>query len=117
MEIVYSEPQLDEYVKRALDNAADGGRAGTLPPLIIDRILDDAIEIDVDALFDGTELFLGGVISTGALIAGLVANSGVGLLVLFRVNKDMRANFLITLTVFASGAVVGVIFDLLGIVL
>jgi carbamoyl-phosphate synthase large subunit len=61
MEIVYSEPQLDEYVKRALDNAADGGRAGTLPPLLIDRFLDDAIEIDVDALFDGTELFLGGV--------------------------------------------------------
>ena len=61
MEIVYDEPQLDEYVQRALDNAADGGRAGTLPPLLIDRFLDDAIEIDVDALFDGTELFLGGV--------------------------------------------------------
>ncbi|WP_426592029.1 carbamoyl-phosphate synthase large subunit [Cellulomonas sp. McL0617] len=61
MEIVYSESQLDEYVGRALENAADGGRAGTLPPLLIDRFLDDAIEIDVDALFDGTELFLGGV--------------------------------------------------------
>lgn len=61
MEIVYDEPQLNEYVQRALDNAADGGRAGTLPPLLIDRFLDDAIEIDIDALFDGTELFLGGV--------------------------------------------------------
>ncbi|ROS30671.1 carbamoyl-phosphate synthase large subunit [Cellulomonas sp. PhB150] len=61
MEIVYDEPQLAEYVQRALDNAADGGRAGTLPPLLIDRFLDDAIEIDVDALFDGTEMFLGGV--------------------------------------------------------
>jgi carbamoyl-phosphate synthase large subunit len=61
MEIVYDEPQLGEYVQRALDNAADGGRAGTLPPLLIDRFLDDAIEIDVDAIFDGTELFLGGV--------------------------------------------------------
>ncbi|GCE77247.1 carbamoyl-phosphate synthase large subunit [Cellulomonas biazotea] len=61
MEIVYDEHQLTEYVQRALDNAADGGRAGTLPPLLIDRFLDDAIEIDVDALFDGTELFLGGV--------------------------------------------------------
>src|SRR5690606_17322344 len=30
-------------------------------PLLIDRFLDDAIEIDVDALYDGTELFLGGV--------------------------------------------------------
>jgi len=61
MEIVYDEAQLAEYVQRALDNAADGGRAGTLPPLLIDRFLDDAIEIDVDALFDGTEMFLGGV--------------------------------------------------------
>lgn len=61
MEIVYDEHQLAEYVQRALDNAADGGRAGTLPPLLIDRFLDDAIEIDVDALFDGDELFLGGV--------------------------------------------------------
>ncbi len=61
MEIVYDEPQLNEYVQRALENAADGGRAGTLPPLLIDRFLDDAIEIDVDAIFDGTELFLGGV--------------------------------------------------------
>lgn len=61
MEIVYDEQHLTEYVQRALDNLADGGRAGTLPPLLIDRFLDDAIEIDVDALFDGHELFLGGV--------------------------------------------------------
>jgi hypothetical protein len=51
------------------------------------------------------------------MIAGLIANSGVGLLVLFRVNKNFRANLLITLTVFLSGALVGVIFDLLGIIL
>lgn len=61
MEIVYDEAQLTEYVERALENAADGGKAGTLSPLLIDRFLDDAIEIDVDALFDGEELFLGGV--------------------------------------------------------
>ena len=61
MEIVYDEPQLADYVQRALENAADGGRAGTLSPLLIDRFLDDAIEIDVDALFDGEELYLGGV--------------------------------------------------------
>ena len=29
--------------------------------MLIDRFLDDAIEIDVDALYDGTELYLGGV--------------------------------------------------------
>ncbi|GAA1986124.1 carbamoyl-phosphate synthase large subunit [Isoptericola halotolerans] len=66
MEIVYSADQLTGYVERALDAAATAAlvsRApGTLPaPLLIDRFLDDAMEIDVDALFDGTELFLGGV--------------------------------------------------------
>jgi carbamoyl-phosphate synthase large subunit len=59
MEIVYSDEQLTEYVERALAEAT--ARGGSLPPLLIDRFLDDAIEIDVDALYDGTELFLGGV--------------------------------------------------------
>ena len=59
MEIVYSDEQLTEYVERALVDATS--RGGSLPPLLIDRFLDDAIEIDVDALYDGTELFLGGV--------------------------------------------------------
>ncbi|TKR22964.1 carbamoyl-phosphate synthase large subunit [Cellulomonas hominis] len=59
MEIVYSDEQLTEYVERALADAS--ARGGALPPLLIDRFLDDAIEIDVDALYDGTELFLGGV--------------------------------------------------------
>jgi carbamoyl-phosphate synthase large subunit len=59
MEIVYSDEQLTEYVERALAEAS--ARGGALPPLLIDRFLDDAIEIDVDALYDGTELFLGGV--------------------------------------------------------
>ncbi|MDR1152094.1 MAG: carbamoyl-phosphate synthase large subunit [Bifidobacteriaceae bacterium] len=58
MEIVYGPEQLAEYVTRALP-AADGAHASA--PLLIDRFLDDAIEIDVDALFDGEELFLGGV--------------------------------------------------------
>ncbi|WP_418276806.1 carbamoyl-phosphate synthase large subunit [Isoptericola jiangsuensis] len=66
MEIVYSAEQLTGYVERALEAAeaaALSTRApGTLPaPLLIDRFLDDAMEIDVDALYDGTELFLGGV--------------------------------------------------------
>ena len=64
-----------------------------------------------------TELFLDGVIPTGALIAGLVANSGVGVLVLFRVNRSLKENFLILSTVFASGAAIGILFDLLHIVL
>ncbi|MBX9246955.1 carbamoyl-phosphate synthase large subunit [Actinotalea ferrariae] len=62
MEIVYSDGQLAEYVERAILGAqALSGPATEIPPLLIDRFLDDAIELDVDALYDGTELYLGGV--------------------------------------------------------
>ena len=63
MEIVYSDEQLAGYVGRALEGAraASVGPAAEIPPILIDRFLDDAIELDVDALFDGTELYLGGV--------------------------------------------------------
>lgn len=62
MEIVYSDDQLAEYVERALTGAAGGLAPGQeIPPLLVDRFLDDAIELDVDALYDGTELYLGGV--------------------------------------------------------
>jgi carbamoyl-phosphate synthase large subunit len=54
MEIVYDEPTLEGYVQRAT-------LASPEHPILIDRFLDDAIEIDVDALFDGDELYLGGV--------------------------------------------------------
>ncbi|WP_298457725.1 carbamoyl-phosphate synthase large subunit [uncultured Cellulomonas sp.] len=58
MEIVYDDAQLARYVDTALQEAPDGFASA---PLLIDRFLDDAIEIDVDALFDGEEMFLGGV--------------------------------------------------------
>ncbi len=54
MEIVYSEEMLADYISRATEISADR-------PVLIDRFLDDAVEIDVDALYDGTELYLGGV--------------------------------------------------------
>jgi carbamoyl-phosphate synthase large subunit len=56
MEIVYDDVTLAEYVTRAA-----GGSKKTEHPVLIDRFLDDAIEVDVDALYDGTELYLGGV--------------------------------------------------------
>jgi carbamoyl-phosphate synthase large subunit len=54
MEIVYDDEALAGYVRRATEASPDH-------PVLIDRFLDDAIEIDVDALYDGHELFLGGV--------------------------------------------------------
>jgi carbamoyl-phosphate synthase large subunit len=54
MEIVYDDETLAAYVRRAAQVSPEH-------PVLIDRFLDDAIEIDVDALYDGTELYLGGV--------------------------------------------------------
>jgi len=54
MEIVYDEAMLHDYIERATQISPEH-------PVLVDRFLDDAIEIDVDALFDGEELYLGGV--------------------------------------------------------
>ncbi len=54
MEIVYDEANLASYISRATEVSPDH-------PVLVDRFLDDAVEIDVDALFDGTDLYLGGV--------------------------------------------------------
>jgi len=54
MEIVYDDATLADYVARATQITPEH-------PMLVDRFLDDAIEIDVDALFDGHELYLGGV--------------------------------------------------------
>ncbi|MDO4898680.1 MAG: carbamoyl-phosphate synthase large subunit [Rothia sp. (in: high G+C Gram-positive bacteria)] len=54
MEIVYSEEQLARYLENATEVSPS-------QPALIDKFLEDAIEIDVDALYDGTELYLGGV--------------------------------------------------------
>ncbi|MBN9102606.1 MULTISPECIES: carbamoyl-phosphate synthase large subunit [unclassified Pseudonocardia] len=54
MEIVYDDETLRGYISRATTISDER-------PVLVDRFLDDAIEIDVDALCDGTEVFLGGV--------------------------------------------------------
>jgi carbamoyl-phosphate synthase large subunit len=59
MEIVYDETALESYLNRHL---AEIGRVDrTEHPILVDRFLDDAVELDVDALFDGEQLYLGGV--------------------------------------------------------
>ena len=54
MEIVYDENMLRDYIDRATEASPEH-------PVLVDRFLDDAVEIDVDALFDGDELYLAGV--------------------------------------------------------
>jgi carbamoyl-phosphate synthase large subunit len=54
MEIVYDDRTLEGYIQRATEVSPEH-------PVLVDRFLDDAIEIDVDALCDGEEIYLGGV--------------------------------------------------------
>jgi carbamoyl-phosphate synthase large subunit len=54
MEIVYSDDMLVDYVQRSTLIGPDA-------PVLVDRFLEDAVEIDVDALFDGEDLYLAGV--------------------------------------------------------
>lgn len=64
-----------------------------------------------------TQLYLEGIMSTGAMLAGLLAGSGVGLLVLFKVNYDLKENIKIVGIVYAIGALVGIFIDLIGVVI
>ena len=57
MEIVYDTESLRGY----FDRIEGQGIVGPGHPLLVDRFLDDAIEIDVDALYDGERLYVGGI--------------------------------------------------------
>ena len=54
MEIVYDDDTLRGYVTRATTASPEH-------PVLVDRFLDEAIEIDVDCLYDGKEMYLGGI--------------------------------------------------------
>lgn len=54
-----------------------------------------------------TELYLDGVLAAGPMVAGLLVSGGVGLLVLFRTNRDVRQNVAVTAFIYAVGVVVG----------
>ena len=55
MEIVYSDEMLDRYIETAVKVSPEH-------PVLIDRFLEGAVEVDVDAIFDGTDLYVGGVL-------------------------------------------------------
>ena len=57
MEIVYDEKSLEGYFDRIAEHAL----VDDTHPLLVDHFLDDAIEIDIDALYDGQRLYVGGV--------------------------------------------------------
>lgn len=62
------------------------------------------------------ELYLDGSLAAGPMLAGLLVSGGMGLLVLFRTNPDMRKNVTVTLFVYAVGVAVGLLANALGIV-
>lgn len=64
-----------------------------------------------------TQLYLEGILGAGAMIAGLLSGSGVGLLVLYKVNDDIKENIKITILLYAVGVMVGILIDGTGIVL
>jgi len=56
MEIVYDEKSLEKYVKIAVDVSPEH-------PVFIDKYLSDAIEVDVDAVSDGKNTYIGGLLN------------------------------------------------------
>lgn len=60
-----------------------------------------------------TQLYLEGIIGIGSLFSGLLAGSGIGLLVLFRVNHDRKENLKILGLLYAIGVVTGILMEML----
>jgi carbamoyl-phosphate synthase large subunit len=95
MEIVYDDAALGGFIERATDITPDH-------PVLVDRFLDNAIEIDVDALFDGHELFLGGVMEH-IEEAGIHSGDSACVLPSMTVTDEQRAEIRIATEKIARG--------------
>lgn len=62
-----------------------------------------------------TELYLDGMLGTGAMMAGLLVSAGVGILVLFSENRNVRQNLIILAALFAMGVFWGFVLEVAGI--
>ena len=95
MEIVYDDESLSGFIARATDITPDR-------PVLVDRFLDSAIEIDVDALFDGDELFLGGVMEH-IEEAGIHSGDSACVLPAMTLSTEMAAEILVATEKIARG--------------
>lgn len=64
-----------------------------------------------------TELYLSGIFTLGSTMAGLLTGSGVAIMVLFKINHNMKENIKIVSIIYIIGVICGIIIDLLGIVI
>ena len=83
MEIVYDDAALSGFISRATDITPDH-------PVLVDRFLDSAIELDVDALYDGQELFLGGIMEH-IEEAGIHSGDSACVLPAMTISEEQRA--------------------------
>ena len=62
-----------------------------------------------------TQLYLSGTLGFGAVLAGLCTNAGVGLAVLFRVNKSIKQNLFVVMLLYTISVIAGILVQILGI--
>ena len=60
-----------------------------------------------------TELYISNLITIGTLLSGLLTGSGLGILLLFKTNKDLKQNLIILSIIYFVGVFIGIIVDLL----
>lgn len=60
-----------------------------------------------------TELYLSNLISLGTMFAGLLTGSGLGILLLFKVNKNLKENISVLSIIYFVGVIVGILVDLI----
>ena len=58
-----------------------------------------------------TELYLSNMITVGTMLAGLLTGSGIGILLLFRANKNIKENLTILSTIYLIGVIIGMVVD------
>lgn len=62
-----------------------------------------------------TQLYLSNVINPATMLSGLLVGAGVGLLILFRVNKNLRENLKIIALLYTIGVIAGIVLELCGL--
>lgn len=102
MEIVYDDDSLSGFISRATDITPDH-------PVLVDRFLDSAIELDVDALYDGHELFLGGIMEH-IEEAGIHSGDSACVLPAMTITEEQRADIRAATLKIAQGV------DVLGLI-